>query len=205
MADQKMSHENDHKLDEMLDAMLSAYSSVEPRPGLETRIVAGVKEQAAKSTARWGFRWTWAFAALATAALAVAVYVSRIQTHRAEPQLATRPQQPENSAPVWSIRSSSPPKVTASHPSTRRHTTPTARSTRPSADQVIAIKQDVFPSPSPLSEQEKLLFRYLAHTPRAEIIAQSHPDPGNEGEENDSRNSRPENLTQLLQKSSNTR
>jgi hypothetical protein len=205
MADQKMSHENDHKLDEMLDAMLSAYSSVEPRPGLETRIVAGVKEQAAKSTARWGFRWTWAFAALATAALAVAVYVSRIQTHRAEPQLATRPQQPENSAPVWSIRSSSPPKVTASHPSTRRHTTPTARSTRPSADQVIAIKQDVFPSPSPLSEQEKLLFQYLARTPRAEIIAQSHPNPQDEGEENDLTNSRPENLTQLLQKPSNTR
>jgi hypothetical protein len=70
---------------------------------------------------------------------------------------------------------------------------------------VIAIKQDVFPSPSPLSEQEKLLFRYLARTPRAEIIAQSHPDPEDEGEENDSRNSRPENLTQLLQKSSNTR
>ena len=71
------------------------------------------------------------------------------------------------------------------------------------ADHVSAIKQDVFPSPSPLSEQEKLLFRYLAHTPRAEIIAQSHPDPQDEGEENDL--SRPENLTQLLQKSSNTR
>jgi len=204
MADEKMFHENDHKLDEMLDAMLSAYSSVEPRPGLETRIVAGVKEQAAKSTATWGFRWTWAVAALATAALVIAVYVSRIQTHRVEPQVATRPQ-PENSAPVWPIRSSPPPKVTASHPSTRRQSTQAARLTRPSSNQVIAIKQDVFPSPSPLSEQEKLLFRYLAHTPRAEIIAQSHPDPHDEGEENDVRDSRPENLTQVLQKSSNTR
>jgi hypothetical protein len=56
MADQKMFHENDHKLDEMLDAMLSSYSSADPGPGLETRILADVKEQAAKSTAIWGFR-----------------------------------------------------------------------------------------------------------------------------------------------------
>jgi hypothetical protein len=205
VADQKMFHENDHKLDEMLDAMLSSYSSADPGPGLETRILADVKEQAAKSTARWEFRWTWAFAALATAALVIAVYVSRIQTHRVESQVATRPQHQQMSMPGLAEKSSPPPKVTASHPSTRRHGTQTARLTRPSANQVIAIKQDVFPSPSPLSEQERLLFRYLAHTPRAEIIAQSHPDPGDEGEENDLRNSRPENLTQLLQKSSNTR
>jgi hypothetical protein len=205
MADQKMFHENDHKLDEMLDAMLSSYSSADPGPGLETRILADVKEQAAKSTARWGFRWTWAFAALATAALVIAVYVSRIQTHRVESQVATRPQHQQMSMPGLAEKSLPLPKVTASHPFTRRHRIQTARLTRPSANQVIAIKQDVFPSPSPLSEQEKLLFRYLARTPRAEIIAQSHPDPEDEGEENDLRNSRPENLTQLLQKSSNTR
>lgn len=203
MADQNMCHENDHKLDEMLDAMLSAYSSVEPRPGLETRIVASVKEQAAKSTATWGFRWTWAVAALATA-LVIAVYVSRIQTHRMEPQVATRPQ-PENSAPVWSIRSSPPPKITESHPSTRRQGTQTARLTRPSADHVISIKQDVFPSPSPLSEQEKLLLRYLTRTPRDELIAQSRPDPPDEMDDGNSTDNMPRNLTQIPQRSSNTR
>jgi hypothetical protein len=205
MAEQNEFHQNDdRKLDAMLDAMLSAYSAVEPRPGLETRILANVKEQAAKSTATWGFRWTWAVAALATAALVIAVYVSRIQTHRMEPLVATR-SQPENSAPVWPTRSSPPPKITASHLSTRRHGTQTARLTRPSADQVISIKQDVFPSPSPLSEQEKLLLRYLTRTPREELIAQSRPDPPDEMDDGNSTDNRPQNLTQIPQRSSNTR
>ena len=118
MADQKMSPENDHKLDEMLDAMLSAYSAAEPRPGLETRILANVKEQELKSTARWGFRWTWAVAALATAALVVMViYVSRLQTHPVEPQIATHPQPARSAHAKMAQKTLSLPQVTASNPS----------------------------------------------------------------------------------------
>jgi hypothetical protein len=205
MADQKMFHENDHKLDEMLDAMLSAYSSADPRPGLETRILAGVKEQAANSTSRWRFRWTWAVAALATAALVMmAIYVSRIQTRPVEPQVAIRPQHQQMAMPDLAEKSLPLPKATASHPSTRRQRT-TARLLRPSANQVIAIRQDVFPSRSPLSEQEKLLLRYLTRTPREELIAQSRPDPPDEMDDSDSNDNRPQNLTQIPQRSSNTK
>jgi hypothetical protein len=206
MADQKMFHENDHKLDEMLDAMLSAYSSADPRPGLETRILAGVKEQAANSTSRWRFRWTWAVAALATAALVMmAIYVSRIQTHSVEPQVATRPQHQQMSMPDLAEKTLPLPKATASHPSTRRQRTQTAGLTRPAVAQMVAVRQDVFPSRSPLSEQEKLLLRYLTRTPREELIAQSRPDPPDEMDDSDSNDSRPQNLTQIPQRSSNTK
>ena len=38
------------------------------------------------------------------------------------------------------------------------------------------VRQDVFPTPTPPSEQERLLLGYLARTPQQEIIAQSKPD-----------------------------
>src|SRR5258708_12720478 len=42
--------------------------------------------------------------------------------------------------------------------------------------EVAEVKQEVFPSPTPLTEQEKLLLQYLRATPREEVVAQSHPD-----------------------------
>ena len=38
------------------------------------------------------------------------------------------------------------------------------------------IRQEVFPSPAPLSEQERLLLGYLAGTPQEEVIAQSRQE-----------------------------
>ena len=56
MADLNDSKNNDRKLEEMLDSMLSTYSSAEPRPGLETRILANLKEQSAQRTPGWSRR-----------------------------------------------------------------------------------------------------------------------------------------------------
>ena len=205
MADQNMSHENDQKLDEMLDAMLSAYSSVEPRPGLETRIVASLREYSCSRERSWNFRWMWGGIAPASAAIVLLlIHFSRPQQRpQTAPQLATRPQQREAPATIVEKNILPPSVVASSH--SQRHKGRITRATDPQKQYQVEVRQEVFPSPSPLSEQEKLLFRYLARTPRAEIIAQSHPDPQDEGEENDLKNSRPENLTQLLQKSSNTR
>jgi hypothetical protein len=152
----------------------------------------------------FNFRWMWGGVALASAALILLlVHFSRHQQAPTAPQLATRPQQQE--APAANVEKNilSPSLAASDH--SRRHKVRIARATDPQKQYLTEARREVFPSPSPLSEQEKLLFRYLARTPRAEIIAQSHPDPQDEGEENDVRNSRPENLTQVLQKSSNTR
>ena len=38
------------------------------------------------------------------------------------------------------------------------------------------VRRDVFPTPAPPSDQERLLLGYLAGAPQQEIIAQSRPD-----------------------------
>ena len=43
MADQEK--DKQMQIDEMLDSLLANYSSAEPRPGLETRILANLREQ----------------------------------------------------------------------------------------------------------------------------------------------------------------
>lgn len=200
MADLNDSKNNDRKLDEMLDAMLSAYSAVEPRPGLETRIVANVKEESAKRTSRWRLGWMWTGAiATAAAVILLMTYFWRPQQRATVPQIAT--QAPQKTTPAPELQR----KVTAlsatSHP---KHARPTVSPTRV-PNEVSVVRQEVFPSPSPLSEQEKLLLRYLSRTPRQELIAQSHPDPPEEPDDDDSREPRPQNLTQVPQRNSNTR
>jgi hypothetical protein len=62
----------------------------------------------------------------------------------------------------------------------------------------------VFPTPTPLSEQEKLLLSYVAGTPREEVIAQSHPDEPPVVGDQDQTEAIPD-LTHIPQKVSNTR
>jgi hypothetical protein len=42
--------------------------------------------------------------------------------------------------------------------------------------QAASLKQAVFPAPSPLTDQEKLLFAYLRRTDPQEIAANAKPD-----------------------------
>src|SRR4051812_825733 len=66
---------NDKQLDELLDTMLSAYSAVQPRPGLEDRIRAGMREAAERPALPWwSWKWLWAGAAVAAALLLLMVW-----------------------------------------------------------------------------------------------------------------------------------
>ncbi len=79
MADQ----EKDRQMDEMLDSLLANYSSAEPRPGLETRILANLREAEKKAPQGWwSFKWIWA-GAVAAAIIIAAVLISG--RHRVEP------------------------------------------------------------------------------------------------------------------------
>ena len=179
--------EHDHKLDKMLDGLLSAYSAAEPRPGLETRILANLKEASARKSAwRWGFGWVWAGAATAAAlAILLTVYFSRPQRRPGAPQIVQHaPQRESQPSPALQEESGRAPAVTAKSQSGQRQL---AKLQPIQAHDITAVRQEVFPSPSPLSEQEKLLFHYLARTPREELVAQSHPDepPPVDGEPQD--------------------
>src|SRR5215467_11533405 len=63
MADQ----EKEKRMDDMLDSLLANYSSAEPRPDLETRILANLRDAEGREAGRgwWGLKWMWAAAAVA--------------------------------------------------------------------------------------------------------------------------------------------
>jgi len=186
MADQ----EKDKQIDKMLDSLLANYSSVEPRPGLETRILANLvlanpRDAEGREASRgwWSFKWVWAGAVLAAAIIVGAVLMSG-RHHVAPPSNTVvqtgQPavQQPVIQHPVVqepTMQSSVPPAVGATPAVHHRHKT---LAPEPQQNVALALNQRpaVFPTPTPLSEQEKLLLSYVAGTPREEVIAQSHPD-----------------------------
>ena len=60
----------DHQLEELLDTVLSEYSAVSPRPGLELRILAGVRARTAQRRRSWMFVFATTSAAVVIAGLA---------------------------------------------------------------------------------------------------------------------------------------
>ena len=155
-------------LDRTLDAALSKYASVEPREGLEERILANLR-QAERRSARsvW---WNWGLAMITAFLVIAAALVWRwnqptktpVTVHRwtvnhapVTPDLAHRDR---NNAPPRSLRR------------TPRH--------QPEREVVAAHpKLDVFPSPLPLSEQEKILASYVSQYPRhAALVAEARMD-----------------------------
>ena len=204
MADLNDSANNDKKLDEMLDRMLSTYSSAEPRPGLETRILANLKEQSGQRSSTWRFGWMWV-GAVATVGLVTILFVSYLSRPKMQPvalPVASQPGKQQTPQPKAAERPAPPPVMALKH--TQQHRT---KITEPAhtAEEIADVRQEVFPSRSPLSEHDKLLFRYLAGTPKEELIAQSHSDPAEENADEGSNNDRPNNLTQVHQPNSNTR
>jgi len=179
MADQ----EKDKQIDEMLDSLLANYSSAEPRPGLETRILANLilanprdAESRKASRGWWNFKWVWAGAALA--AVIVGAVLIGVKRHAAPPRTVVQTTQPAVQQPVVNqqvVESSVPPAFGATPAAHHRHRT-LAPVRRQNSTLALNQRPAVFPTPTPLSEQELLLLQYYSRTPREEVIAQSHPD-----------------------------
>ncbi len=169
-----MSDQNDEKkLDDLLDYALSEYSAVGPRPGLETRILARIRESA-KQPRWWNMRWL-VVGAVGAAIAVIVLSVVFFRPARKPQQVEIRPNHPQAIQPQPQPHSE---RATVKMPVRReRHLHHTqaqqelARSDRPS----------VFPTPTGLSEQEKLMLAYIAQTPKEEVIAQlQRPQPEEE-------------------------
>lgn len=155
----------DHFVDDLLDAGLARYSNVTPRPGLEGRILANAR--AAQERSSW-FVWAVMLGTGAVAALIV-VGVFNLAHRRAKviqpPAAATGKAAPLTVASIASVESAGgarPSRRVSGEriPLTLRYTM------RPET------RLNVFPSPQPLTEQEKLLVQYVRQTP-AEALAAS--------------------------------
>ena len=212
MADQ----EKDKQIDKMLDSLLAGYSSAEPRPGLETRIMATLRDAGSREASRgwWGLKWVWVGAALATVIVG-GVLISGKRHVAPPPRTVVQTTQPAVQQPVvkqpvieqpnaqQSTIQSSAAAAVGSERVIHRHKT-LAPGPQQNAGLALSQRPAVFPTPTPLSEQERLLLSYYSHTPREEVIAQSHPDEPPLVGDKDQTEAIPD-LMHIPQKVSNTR
>jgi len=159
------------ELERMLDAALAKYVVVEPRAGIEERVLANLRSEQAR-TARYSW-WQWSLAAAVTAVLIVAVALgwrSMMKRPHWANHAPTSVQGPRTHATRTANRdgnSADRPRQAAIRRAVRTH---------PQAKSVAAAypKLDQFPSPQPLSEQEKILANYVAYFPEhAALLAEA--------------------------------
>lgn len=133
-----------------LDAALASYANINPRTGLEGRIMARIAAERKHSDVQFPWRWpAVAFIALSVA-FGIAIHPRSSKPARREIAGPVRQQVgvPQILSPLTDV-----PQVK------------TANSTRPKPHrQTVASlpKLEQFPSPHPLSDQEKVLADYVA-------------------------------------------
>jgi len=164
------------ELDRVLDAALAKYAAVEPRAGLEERVLANLRAQPSHSRIHnW---WHWSALAAVAAVIVIAVALAWRSGRPAHPVTAGPP----------SIATPAPnePGRQFVGNSAENRTQPqghapvqTARPHRPAPAVVASAepKLDQFPSPQPLSEEELALARYAQSFPKeATLIAQAQQE-----------------------------
>jgi hypothetical protein len=171
-----MTKKQQDELDNALDAALAKYAAVEPRAGLEDRILANLQAERARVPERAWWRWSvaGALAAVVVVALALAWRSGKptrpVVAHHS-PAMTKASKDPATLA-VSSGGADERP-LHASNSAIRRTTNPVRRETVVAANP----KLDQFPSPQPLSEQEKILQSYVAQYPeKAVLIARARSE-----------------------------
>ena len=158
---------NENWTEKLIDTHLDAPNAAQPSLGFESRLLAHIAEQQAtrKRPALW---MVWASAAVA-ATIIVLVFLTSPPPRPAQVQTA-KTTTPAQSVPAVTVPNAgrSPLVATRKVPKQRRAEAVAA---------AVNVRQEVFPAPSPLSEQEQMTFAYLRGTPRSEVIAMSRPEP----------------------------
>jgi hypothetical protein len=162
--DAKLARVN-QEFDRELDALLALYAAVEPRAGLEARILANLQaEQARVPNPVW---WRWSLATLAAVVVITLALAWR----------TGKPWYPMNASrsPI-SEASKVPERPVAPHAGVAGQNAPKPgfgphylrpAPTRPTK---TPPRLDQFPSAQPLSEQEKILARYVMRFPHQAVL-----------------------------------
>jgi hypothetical protein len=178
--------ERDRWAEQWMDAALEQRRNVEPRPGLEARVLANLTAAGTQAIPRpWLHLWSGRNRLVAVAVAAILIFAVAYAlrpTHRESKQVAQGKPTPSVSSPSaanGSGASALPGAASqmANAQSERRRTSP-GRESAPTTvahvsrrDGTQAPRLAQFPAPAPLSSQEQLLLRYVQETPREELIA----------------------------------
>lgn len=161
------------EFDGMLDAALGKYSAVEPRAGLEGRILASLGAAPLRSPRRMWLQWALVGAVAATAVVAVLAWRSNPVPH---PVIANHP-------PVTIQERLIERANPALHPTSGAALAKAASMRKPAARRALAStavahpKLDQFPSPQPLSAEEIALAKYVENFPKeARLVAQAQEE-----------------------------
>lgn len=161
-------HEND-ELDLLLDSALSTYADPGDNSGLEERILTRISTPATPAPRR---RWmVWAIALPATACLLLFLFSGPRPTHPPISHAGQeyRPQQP----PVLDAHTESQsvphlqPLPRAKTPTLKAHSRPVTLA----ANTIPLPKLDVFPTPRPLTAEERAVVSILLQAPEPELKA----------------------------------
>lgn len=158
------------EMERELDRALAGYGAVEPRDGLEQRVLANLRARDVRAARfAWG-RWVAAgFAAASLASLMIWFGARSSSPDNVTPQRVTRESASTSAAVSAPVVNGDLSMVPAQDRSSRKvvirarrnHTGKTATQTNVDATPRLAQ----FPAPEPLSEQEKLLVQYVEQAP----------------------------------------
>ncbi len=138
---------SDRELDQLIDAALPGYSATEPQPGFDHRILSRVFAEPRRQRR---FVWAWALALPAAACLLVLLFFAGRHNSDRNTLEAIATTAPETTSP-----SSPQTQGTDSSPSPRKRSIPQKTSAQPSIIRQTLPKEEVFPSPSPLTVEER--------------------------------------------------
>ncbi|MGH9509228.1 MAG: hypothetical protein ACRD2M_04770 [Terriglobales bacterium] len=155
-------HANDNFVEQLLDPSLAAYSAVEPRAGLEQRVLARLADES--HPAAW-HAWRWVPAgALAIIALLAGVLLSPRKETTAPPVTQVHPAATNLSTPPTPA-APAPVLVAAPAPKVPMFQT-----------NDVTVRAGQFPRPGPLTEEERHLMSYLNAAPKEVLVAAVRSD-----------------------------
>jgi hypothetical protein len=162
------SHDRD-QFDDLLDGAVRHYGNVEPRAGLEGRVLARLAAEAIRRQNRaW---WMWAVGGASIALLAVGIWIG-IGRHKPNtPEVAVRPNVPEEAA-----------QRTAAVKKPAELQKPLGNRVRPRRSEPVITARNAeprlaqFPSPRSISEQEMMLVEYVDQYPQEAILIAKEQD-----------------------------
>jgi hypothetical protein len=174
---------NKREVEQWLDEALSQYAKVEPRPGLEARVLARLAADQQESTHNW--RW-WNVLALSTevVALVALFWLSQVdRTQVSQPPVAKVSPAPQvEMSPQGRDRHSQTGQYSVIH-----HSSLLAKNDRSPGELGVPTSAppqlEQFPSPLPLTDQERMLAHYVQDFPKkAAFVATAQTELYNQDE-----------------------